>query len=359
MPIISISEPLPCATQPTQIPFTCSSAGPVQFPVGYRKVHTITVRLPQGPAGAEFTNCASMSPTDLTRRQRPSPEAPAAEVDPRESSSCHTVRIAPTKAEPASQPSCQGGMAPTEAGRCACPAGTTWSGRSCIPPPSTEVRACPVGTIGVYPNCRIPASGVGGSDAIKQCPPETRLINGVCRRPEQKAGTRPECPLNRPVGTPPNCCPLGTVFDPRRGVCRREHVRDRCPPTMIGAPPNCRCPAGTVLFEGRGCQRPPPVQPPPPPVKQQTCPAGMTGSPPNCQCPAGMRYVRGIGGSPPRCIPMQAPPPKRPPPPVKVDPKNDPGQILRRCAPYQIGTFPNCRCPPRTTGPRCDQPIVR
>jgi len=43
----------------------------------------------------------------------------------------------------------------------------------------------------------------------------------------------PQCPADRPVGTPPNCCPQGTHFT--EGSCYPL----TCSPGWTGAPPHC------------------------------------------------------------------------------------------------------------------------
>ncbi len=64
--IVSINPPLPCATQPTQVPFSCTSPGPVSLPLGGApQVFNMVIRLPNDASAAQFSNCASVS--DETR----------------------------------------------------------------------------------------------------------------------------------------------------------------------------------------------------------------------------------------------------------------------------------------------------
>ncbi len=66
--IVSINPPLPCAPQPMQIPFSCTSPGPVRLDVdaaagtefGPREF-TMVVRLPNDATAAQFSNCASVA----------------------------------------------------------------------------------------------------------------------------------------------------------------------------------------------------------------------------------------------------------------------------------------------------------
>ena len=99
--------------------------------------------------------------------------------------------------------------------------------------PSTPTcpRDRPVGT---PPNC---------------CPQGTTFDGSVCRAPTRLS---PVCAGDRPVGTPPNCCPSGTHF--ARGVCRRDGGGTSGPRQTpvcsgnrpVGTPPNC-CPVGYAL----------------------------------------------------------------------------------------------------------------
>ena len=60
-PIVSISPPLPCASQPTQVPFTCTSPGNFPLPLGGPPhVYNLTIRLPAG--ATSYTNCATVGP---------------------------------------------------------------------------------------------------------------------------------------------------------------------------------------------------------------------------------------------------------------------------------------------------------
>jgi hypothetical protein len=66
--IVSIDPPLPCATQPTQIPFSCTSPQSVCLEVdakpgdtcGPREYH-IVVRLPDDATAGQFSNCAAIA----------------------------------------------------------------------------------------------------------------------------------------------------------------------------------------------------------------------------------------------------------------------------------------------------------
>ena len=71
--IVSITPPLPCAAQPTQIPFTCTSPGNVRLDLDAKpgdivdgvdvgpRDYTMVVRLPNDATAASFSNCASVA----------------------------------------------------------------------------------------------------------------------------------------------------------------------------------------------------------------------------------------------------------------------------------------------------------
>ena len=112
--------------------------------------------------------------------------------------------------------SCLRGMVPTDDGSCACPPGTQWDGRACAEPPRAQSPA------------RIP--------------------------PVQPPVTRPVCPVDLPVGTPPDCCPANHHFDPTvnrpRGSCVADTATSTPPSKRVDTqqstsrpPPSC--PAGT------------------------------------------------------------------------------------------------------------------
>ena len=385
--IVSINPPLPCATQPTQVPFSCTSPGAVSLPLGGTPmVFNMVVRLPDDASARQFSNCASVS--DETRsaelesscatvETKPAPvpvnavsiskralssgcdetspctfevtfsnssaqdiagpfsffdvmsagnqamtqlrlaQAPASPWtciasagpgmecshpgplpangslsvtlamqplagslnDASQVTNCASYRA--TRREPAcvtlpvyrrpppSQPlpavpplpptQCFGDMI-LVAGLCQCPNGTQFIGGRCVSVgsgnaypsrPIPERPQCPdYRPVGTYPDC---------------CPVGTEFRNGACRRPREEGGsngTRPDtdqrvCPPDRPIGIYPYCCPEGTVF--RNGVCRRPREGGSTGPTCprsrpVGVYPYC-CPEGTEFRNGE-CRRP-------------------------------------------------------------------------------------------------------
>lgn len=286
MSIVSIAPPLPCADQPAEIPFSCKTADDFTIPAGGKRTFKVTARVPR--SAEDFTNCAILGGGKGAGAAPPSGERASGW------SSCHSVKVEePTTEEPRT---CSGGMVLMDEGVCACPAGTSWNGRACTKPTTSDVGGGGVTTPtpcprerpnGTYPNC---------------CPSGTRFADGACRG---TAGPPPPpvCTGRRPVGTYPNCCPRDMHF--ARGACRPDEPRggtteinpgsdEPCPRSApVGSPPNC-CPRNTH-FERGACRR---DVTPPPPVCEGRRPVGTF---PNC-CPRGTHFARGAcrpdGGGP-------------------------------------------------------------
>jgi hypothetical protein len=329
--IVSITPPLPCATQPTQIPFSCTSPGPVRLDLGAPegsefgpRNFKMVVRLPGNSPSKQFANCADVSDGVTSASDQ----------------SCQTVSLKPPVQ------TCQAGMILTN-GTCACPPGTKWNGKTCsgegtggasmskpitpepAPGPGTggvslskqpgseTIKVCPTDRpIGTYPNCCPQGTEYrdGKCRYTRAAPVEVQCKSGLvkdartgkciaCRRgmhaegnacvPDKVKQKQPAlCPADRPVGTYPNCCPQGYEF--ARGKCRRvreqrQEQQDSCPADRpVGTYPNC-CPQGYEFGRGK-CRR----------LRQQrqeqqdTCPADRpVGAYPNC-CPEGYVFARGI-----------------------------------------------------------------
>ena len=331
MDIVSITPPLPCATQPTQVPFKCTSAANFALPASAQRAFKVTVRVPDGVE--KFTNCAIVASAGVTN-------AAGGRSGDAESTSCAIVTVATPPPAP-KPPACTGGMILLAEGVCACPPGQFWNGRACDAgsgginpsasnpvcpdsrPVGTPPNCCPQGTRFDGTVCRRPATAPPPPAVCEPprpvgtppncCPSDTRFEDGVCKRftggSNTSKGTEDtECPRSRPVGTPPNCCPKGTKFE--RGACRepaKERPKECTGDRPVGTFPNC-CPRG-MRFENGRCRSPQ--------AEPAKCPTGMIGTFPNC-CPRGTRFENG------KCRSPQAEPAK--------------------CPTGMIGTFPNC-CP--------------
>ena len=295
--------------------WTCSGAGVVQckhdfvdVPVGQSLGVTVSVLVPEAninPNACQVTNSVALALAIGPLRGQNFNASASATI---QSPLC-TAPVAPPNLEPAPA-TCSGGMILTDAGDCVCPRSQRWNGRTCaesntLPPERIPERrggtngtpACPADRpVGTPPNC---------------CPSGTHFADGVCHRPSSGgSGTNgknvggttgnksntPGCPSNRPNGSPPNCCPTGTHF--ARGVCRHDSVGtngSRQPPVCsgdrpVGTPPNC-CPTGTHFARGV-CQHDSvgtngSRQP-------LVCSGDRpVGTPPNC-CPTGTRFDKGV-----------------------------------------------------------------
>ncbi|WP_206523553.1 hypothetical protein [Mesorhizobium sp. M7A.F.Ca.US.007.01.1.1] len=371
--IVSITPPLPCATQPTQIPFSCTSPGPVRLDLdapegsefGPRNFNMV-VRLPSDASAGRFSNCADVSDGTPGINDQ----------------SCKTVSLTPPVQ------TCQGGMVLAN-GICACPPNTRWDGKSCsgtggastskpITPEAAPVLAVPSATckfgmiLAGNGLCACPANTKWTGKACEAAGPGSGGIGLIKQAPQVQARV---CPADRPMGAYPNCCPQGTEYrngkcrsqktapievkcgsglvkDARTGRCiackRGSHAEGNacvlnrikqqpgiCPADRpVGAYPNC-CPQGTEYRNGK-CRSPQPAQ-----VKcrrsqvldaatgvcvdrarQRFCPADRpVGAYPNC-CPERYQFGRG------KCRPMR-----------------DQQQEQQSCpANRPVGVYPNC-CP--------------
>ncbi len=242
--ILSIVPPLPCATQPVQIPFVCTTPTRFRLENGDSHVYEITARMPtDGPIVDSFRNCtavrrpwdpavaaaeAESSPT-LAVLNMPLPEAPG-------ETGCHEFKTGPAA------PTCGGGMVLDVTNQCACPAGMAPSGSKCVP-----ASVCPAGWNGAYPHCcrngtvwsenrcvhatscaaglawngnRCAPAAVcpaGWNGAYPQCCPSSQFQNGKCRSAAAKSGSA-VCGSDRPSGVYPNCCLAGASY--QNGICR-------------------------------------------------------------------------------------------------------------------------------------------
>ncbi|MBK9080285.1 MAG: hypothetical protein IPL91_14875 [Hyphomicrobium sp.] len=117
MPIVSIVPPLPCATQPIEVPF-CTSPGDHPLQIGAAEHFVMTIRVPSNATGS-FSNCA-----DVAAKAPPQSKSSGTDINAT-SAKCHTVAVGPAT------PQCSGGMTAGADGRCTCPPGTAWNGRIC------------------------------------------------------------------------------------------------------------------------------------------------------------------------------------------------------------------------------------
>ena len=340
---VSGKQAFPCSPAPTSLPFSCS--GRMDLEIGDHNVYAMVVQLPaEAPGQGWFSNCASVSaPETTTVGQAATGGAPS-------ENSCRVVTI---------ENACTGGMELTKDGRCACPPGTSWDGKSCSTPKS---------------------DGVGGTNETAPPPPEKQKTE------KQKI----VCPPDRPVVSHGNCCPETYEYRDKKcrcpkgkvvikGLCQvppkpapQEPPKEKtCPPNTVLQNGNCRpiaCPPGTIgvppicVQQGQKKEKEKPKEEDCPPGYRKLskankygalcepidqgppkCPADKpNGTPPNC-CAPGTRFTEGFcypdkcspgwTGLPPHC---QPPAQQQQPQPTGPSPK---------CAPPLIGTPPDCHCP--------------
>ena len=114
--ILSIKPPLPCASQPTQIPFSCTSPGNVCLDFDGKpgekcgpQTFDMVVRLPNDASAQQFSNCASVTKGEKKRSDE---------------ESCHAVSLKPVAAQtspPATEPTPPTDTAPAEPAPAATP----------------------------------------------------------------------------------------------------------------------------------------------------------------------------------------------------------------------------------------------
>lgn len=227
---------------------------------------------------------------------------------------------------------CLRGMIRTAAGSCRCPPGTRWAGSWCrrfgattpAPPPATSPTRppttpppapCPsTRPVGTPPNC-CPTGTVFGDGVCRQAAKPTPSTSGGGTITSGGGETGDVCPRSRPVGTYPHCCPKGMTF--RGRMCRHDYSR-KTAPNGGGGGSNGIDPGG-----GTG-----------------PCPSSRpVGTPPNC-CPSGTSFRGGM------C--------RRDASPATVPSGGggsngiDPGKGSGPCPSARpVGTPPNC-CPPGT-----------
>jgi hypothetical protein len=229
-------------------------------------------------------------------------------------SSCHKVEVDTPKSEEPPR-ACSGGTILVDNSTCACPPGKRWNGHVCSAPRETpggaghtdNVVTCPSERpVGTFPDC---------------CPLGTRFADGACHRDRTDTGpghggadginpgdastTKPRvCEGRRPVGVYPNCCPRGTHY--LRGACRRDRT-DTGP--------------GNGGTNGTN------------PGKDDTCPRSRpVGKQPHC-CPRGTVFRDGMCRHTPR-------------------PGTGDGGSTGKCTGGRIGTPPRCVCPSGTHATR-------
>lgn len=354
--IASITPLLPCATQPTEIPFTCTSAGPVRLDldatpgqmdngveVGPR-TYTMVVKMPSDGSADVYTNCIFVAASDggaqsvpachnvSTRPVELSISKTAASESCDEAAPCNfNIKVSNASAKDIPGPITINDL--TRIGRTPMTniklvsASAPWTCISSAAPGMQCSHPGPVpanGTLDLALSLQPLAGSLVGATELRNCAGlagESAADANACATIPVKITAPPPPPV------PPTCagdmvltngtcaCPeflrwngrecVGTggintsrpgdeTNDPVPIIPTGPATKPLCPEGFIGSPPNC-CPRGTEFRNGacRGPQSPP--TPPPP------CPEGFIGSPPNC-CPRGTEFRNGAcrGPKPPK-----------------------------------------------------------
>jgi hypothetical protein len=339
--IVSITPPLPCATQPTEIPFTCTSPGPVRLDLdaapgtefGPREF-TMVVKMPSDGSADVYTNCIFVADGDGGAQSEPachnvstkpielSISKTAASTSCDEATPCNfNIKVSNASAKDIPGPITINDL--TRIGRTPLTnvklvsASAPWTCLSSAAPGMQCSHPGPVpanGALDLALSLQPLAGSLTSATEVRNCaglagesaadanacaiipvkttaptPPVTPtcaggmvLTNGTCACPEFLKWNGRQC-----VGT-------GGInmVDPRPGDETNDPVpakpvttKPACPEGFIGSPPNC-CPRGTEFRNG-ACRS---LQSPPPPPA--SCPEGFIGSPPNC-CPRGTEFRNG------------------------------------------------------------------
>ena len=394
--IVSITPPLACATQPTQIPFTCTSPGNHPLKIGAEEHFSVTIRLPPEPKTGAFTNCASVA--GVEGDDKPGAGGPA---------TCHTVQIgsgsasADTSKSPSGEPKLVVEKIATATSCTDAGGGCTFDivvrniGTGPFPGPieiqetvkadgalaaSSNMRgdanapwACSKAAPAKFA-CTHPGPLDPGKEARLQVNFGLRADTGakeIENCAALKGSSEQACakiPLGAPADTPPppvtchggmvptkvgRCaCPPGTIWQRREcvadtsggGISTSKDVPDESKAEQAPKP------KGGGSDTSRDTDRGKVEQVPKPKVCPPTRPVGTY---PNC-CPRDTIFSNGtcakIGGG---ATPSREPPAGKPLP-KDTGPLTEPGTkvgpILRKVCPPDrpVGTYPNC-CPKGTT----------
>ncbi len=330
--IVSITPPLPCAAQPTQIPFSCTSPGDHPLLLGPNgepsppEIFNMVVRLPDDASAGQFSNCAyasdssgeatgqSCATVTTTPPMRLKPIAKTAisescdETRPCEFKVSITNTLGRVMPGPivvydlmtiGGAPSTQVALASGPAAPWVCIASAA-PGMQCSHPGPLAVNASIDLTLGLQP---LPGS-IGAAAEVENCATLEGIRPGFATDcasiPVKTAAPPPPQPLITPL--PDACkfgmilassglcaCPVNTKWNGK--ICDGIGGFDKSAPIPAAEKP---CPNGTVLNKGKCVNIPVQVE--------EACKRGLvrgskTGK---CVCPAGTALNKG------KCISIPA-----------------------------------------------------
>ncbi|MBZ9806977.1 DUF11 domain-containing protein [Mesorhizobium sp. BR1-1-9] len=279
--ITSIEPPFGCSPEPAALPASCIAN--LTLGAGESRVHNVTVVLPddgrlanlQGSVSGQ--NCVGvLSPDTRVQGGGDVLSRDHAQGERGKAYACHPFTIRhETKKE------CSAGFVMNDAGRCACPQGTTYRNGQCssggvaIPPKEPK-------------RCVLLEGQIRTEDGRCVCPRGTELENGACVKI-----SRPGCTISGSVPTSDGdrcTCPRGTHLDRDANACVRDRPKpEQC--TIRGqvhdADGECVCPRGTELRNG-ACRQ---VRPKP---EQCTIRGQVHGADGECVCPRGTELRNGV-----------------------------------------------------------------
>ena len=295
--ITSISQPLGCTPEPTQVPFTC--AANVTLAAGEARTIWIEVQIPSGPGGYVIENCFWVTDRTVVSNDNLRDRLVRLVKDERKPNrhflACVKTRV-PWLEQPKVpyiptipgggqgfiplDPVCWNGQIALPGGRCACPGNTRWDPElgACRRPPEhgcydpsrtmPNGACCPWGSRWDSESwsCRRPPPQ-GCFDAARRTPNGDCCPVGTRWDWRSKSCSQPggACPNDsRPLPNGMCGCPIGTRWDPITRSCgkRGDQTGGKCPdgsPKIWGG--GCRCPEGTAWnIASQSCARPkPPV----------------------------------------------------------------------------------------------------
>jgi hypothetical protein len=364
-------RPFPCATVPTQIPFSCTSPGNYPLQIGEHVTFQMTVVMPGNAQAQKFVNCATVASPEAGGR----PAAPTSGA----STSCFAVTAKPPQTSASTPVSCFANMVADANGNCACPAGTEWNGKDCGSGGANGVLPpCPAGTTGTYPDCRVARTDPvpPPSDPTRTtCPPGTRVTrSGQCMPlpgqgdPAKVVSTPVSCFANMVADANGNCaCPANTEWNGKDcGSGGANGVLPPCPTGTTGIYPDCKlvvrtdpvpppinpthttptCPPGTRMTRSGQCVPLQLQEDPAKPETARTCGGGMIGPWPYCRCPDGTLYLRRSRA----CVVVETQQAACPAGTHRVGRRclPDKPDNVRQCPNSMVGVYPDCRCPDGT-----------
>lgn len=377
-PIVSISPRLPCAKQPTSVPFVCTSSGPVRLDLGAPdgsefgpRSFTMVVKMPADGTAKAYTNCISVAGNEPgakgkeachTVTTKPmtlsiSKQATSAYCD--ETTPCSfKVSVSNASASPVPGPIVisdltRVGSTPLTKARLVGGPNEPWACAASAAPGMQCTHPGPVpanGSIDLTFGWQASAAALAGATEVRNCA-------ALAGESAAEAGACAVVPVKAPVAPPPETAQCGAGMVLVNGACE-------CPPQLRWNGSACVGTGGPSTSRPIEVIKPVPT-PPPRPTERQVCPSSRpVGTYPNC-CPRGMEFrggscrapvgSGGTNGTQQPCAPGQNRDPRTG---VcfscshndqfvngKCVPKTRPAQPEPQCPGNRpVGKFPNC-CP--------------